>query len=705
MSELKPMGEPGAEAPLESWKEIAAYLKRDVRTAKRWEANEGLPIRRHMHQSRASVYAYPSELDAWVASRQPQAEPIVVAPRVRWQSMAGLATGLLIAVNSAGGRPISTEAAQSTPNPPITLRKVWAAGNSDATGAVSPDGRYLSYANWAPGDLGLRDLTTGTNRDLTHEGSWGTNRFAYYSIWSPDGKQVGYRWTNGDHSEVRVIGLDATAPRVLYVHPEKGNFGIRPMAWSADGKFIAGHLSRADATNQIVLLSTDTGAVRALKSTEWRYPTAMSFSPDGRWLAYDAQTAETAPQRDVFLLAIDGSREVTLVNHPSHDYGPVFTRDGQVLFVSDRSGSNGLWTVAAGADDVQSSPRLLKADVGAMSPMGLTHDGKLYLGYASGQNAGDVFSVAIDRSVGRVVGAPALAVRTFEGNNTTPAFSPDGTRMAFLSRRGPVGGASWSLVIQSRQTGSERVLKTDLSAIENPRASSLRWSPDGRFILSAGVDTRGRRGLYRLDAESGTSRLVVQHAFPVETYPCWAPDGETIYLIRLDADQDRKSLIEYNLRTETERVLHQAGWLTSLAISPDGTQLAFIQGDTDNGRRVLALRVISLKDHQVRTLLRRPPEILTPNVGITWEEDGRSLLFTQRVAALLPNQLAGGVAVGVWRLPLSGGEPVALGVEAEGLRNLVIVPGGRELAFTSGRPARAEVWVIEDFLPPQKTGR
>lgn len=50
---------------LESWKEIASYLKRDVRTVQRWEKREGLPVHRHQHDERASVFAYKSELDAW----------------------------------------------------------------------------------------------------------------------------------------------------------------------------------------------------------------------------------------------------------------------------------------------------------------------------------------------------------------------------------------------------------------------------------------------------------------------------------------------------------------------------------------------------------------------------------------------------------------------------------------------------------------
>jgi tetratricopeptide (TPR) repeat protein len=53
----------------DSWKEIAAYFERDVRTVRRWETNEALPVHRHLHRSRGSIYAYQHELDAWYAGR------------------------------------------------------------------------------------------------------------------------------------------------------------------------------------------------------------------------------------------------------------------------------------------------------------------------------------------------------------------------------------------------------------------------------------------------------------------------------------------------------------------------------------------------------------------------------------------------------------------------------------------------------------
>lgn len=65
-----------ADDRLDSWKEIAAYLKRSVRTVRRWEHDEGLPVHRQHHHTLGSVYAQKSELDAWRdRARTPVAAP------------------------------------------------------------------------------------------------------------------------------------------------------------------------------------------------------------------------------------------------------------------------------------------------------------------------------------------------------------------------------------------------------------------------------------------------------------------------------------------------------------------------------------------------------------------------------------------------------------------------------------------------------
>src|SRR5208337_1141486 len=69
---------------LDSWKEIAAYLRRQVRTVNLWEKTEGLPVHRHLHSKRGTVYAYKSELDEWFRLRAlSRANGVPTSPRSR----------------------------------------------------------------------------------------------------------------------------------------------------------------------------------------------------------------------------------------------------------------------------------------------------------------------------------------------------------------------------------------------------------------------------------------------------------------------------------------------------------------------------------------------------------------------------------------------------------------------------------------------
>ena len=98
------------EGRLDSWKEIAAYLKRDVRTVTRWEA-EGLPVHRHQHHKRATVYAYAAELDAWVENRQPRA---TTTGRSWWRR-----GGVAAAAAGVAGIGLLTAIFWPTPVPPL----------------------------------------------------------------------------------------------------------------------------------------------------------------------------------------------------------------------------------------------------------------------------------------------------------------------------------------------------------------------------------------------------------------------------------------------------------------------------------------------------------------------------------------------------------------------------------------------------------
>jgi len=69
---------------LDSWKEIAAHFKREVRTVQRWEKLEGLPVHRKRHDSLSSIYAFKSEIDDWWrqgTTRTPEGRPSTEARR------------------------------------------------------------------------------------------------------------------------------------------------------------------------------------------------------------------------------------------------------------------------------------------------------------------------------------------------------------------------------------------------------------------------------------------------------------------------------------------------------------------------------------------------------------------------------------------------------------------------------------------------
>jgi adenylate cyclase len=81
----------GKQPRLDSWKEIANYLRRSVRTVRRWEREEGLPVRRHYHGKQATIFAVSPEIDKWLSGRtvKPSASSVVQINRPGWRVVPG----------------------------------------------------------------------------------------------------------------------------------------------------------------------------------------------------------------------------------------------------------------------------------------------------------------------------------------------------------------------------------------------------------------------------------------------------------------------------------------------------------------------------------------------------------------------------------------------------------------------------------------
>ena len=123
---------------LDSWKDIAAYLRRDVRTVQLWEKNERLPVQRHAHRKRSTVYAYKTELDVWLNSRRASLSEETPAPRRPQGWLLTLAGILLLAGAAISFRFVSSPGAPTAlvPAPLTTFRGM------EVNPALSPDGSH-----------------------------------------------------------------------------------------------------------------------------------------------------------------------------------------------------------------------------------------------------------------------------------------------------------------------------------------------------------------------------------------------------------------------------------------------------------------------------------------------------------------------------------------------------------------------------------
>ena len=572
----------------------------------------------------------------------------------------------------------------------MTSRRLWTTPQGldwdFFTGAtISPDGRFLSYTDWQTGNLALHEFTTGSDRRLTNNGT-----SAQYDSWaeesaiSRDGKQIAYSWFNGKNRyELRVASLEGTGvpqSRVLFDN-EDIEF-LMPCDWSPDGNWIAVEVARADKTRQMGVISVHDGALRVMKSSEWSGSIELFFSPDGKYLGFDAPVGETtkAP-RDVFIMAIDGSRQIAAATGSSHDTMMGWSPDGKhLLFASDRGGTVGLWAVPIADGRPQGKPELMKSDISRFS-LGVSAAGSLYMGVPIGDR--DIQVASVDFETGKLVSGPVRPVQSFVGSNSGPAWSPDGKFLAYISNRPPPVYNAF-LGIQSVETGQVRELQPNLTYFQN-----VRWAPDGLSVVVGGKDLKDRQGQYRIDVQTGGVTFLAVGG-PL------SPDGKKSYS-RKDLGTNLFSLVERDLASGSEREIIQRKNLRGPSLSPDGRLIAIEVADSDEATKSSAVLLIPVGGGEPRELLRvRQPQSFGPAPQVEWMPDGRGVLV---------NKIVNDSQNELWLVPVDGREARKIDIGASQFRGAVKVhPDGRRVAYVAG-DIKEDVWVLENFLPAPSAKR
>jgi Tol biopolymer transport system component len=570
-------------------------------------------------------------------------------------------------------------------------RAIWTGQDVDMFGRVSPDGRLVSFVDWAGfGDLAIYDIASKTKRLLTSKTSWPDmeNGSAGYSVFSSDSRQLAYEWQDDRQIGIWIASLtpDAatTSRRQLIAWNRADVRFMGAIDWSRDGRSIAVALNRTDGSTQIVVASVADGSSRLLKSVGWQGPERMFLSPDGKYLAYDLSDSQVSDQRDLYVMAVDGSHETTVAEHSTADESLIgWAVDGtQLLFTSNRNGSNGLWSIRMSGGKSGGTPELLRSDMGP---------GTFSLGLmASGAAA--VYKIVSSREIR--VQPIDLARATVTGPALTlphggapgpqdPNWSPDGRFLAHQACR-PLGSC---LVIRNVETGEVRRLSNQqIGYTRDPR-----WSPDGSALVIGGRDPKGRDGIFRFDLKTGTVTTIA-HRPNLGSAPRWSADGSKIYYDSRDAN---RRIVERDLQSGMERDVF-IGAARNVEASPNGTELAITTQPDGNG--IARLVLVPLSGGTPRELLRFSGDELLPQPHVlAWSPDARAILIARKSSG----------RVALWLVPINGAEARRLEIDVQDWTvsdpnafqdgGFALSADGKRIAYIAGS-YRVEVWAIENVV-------
>jgi Tol biopolymer transport system component len=289
----------------------------------------------------------------------------------------------------------------------------------------------------------------------------------------------------------------------------------------------------------------------------------------------------------------------------------------------------------------------------------------------------------IDLARGKMTGPPV--VENY-GPPTRADWSVDGKFLAYNSTG---SNGIKSIAIRSVESGSLRELQPALQYFPFPR-----WMPDGRSLITAGRDLKGRNGIYQIDARTGEVASVTEGRVGA---PAVSPDGRKIYygvdFSPRTPGSPRFVFVERDLASGTTRDVYQVpeDSLSGFAeVSPDGRYLAAII--SDKASTTDALMQIPVSGGEPRELLRvNRPEWFHRYAYLSWTPDNN---------ALVVGKFNANDKKELWLVPISDGNARKLDIDISAMvsRGFRLSPDGRQIAFVVGEDAR-EIWALENFLP------
>ena len=662
MSSLYPRPGPSAVAKdrLDSWKEIAAYLQRDIRTVQRWERDLGLPVQRLPGGPKAGVFASRHEIDAWMRARTSQSDALAEEdegktdqlPKPLWRRRVlwiGSGTLLVVLVALAGFRfphsrdsrllfvqqshftPFATSAGvqvcpawspdgkniafigkvsdlpqlfvqavdNSTPiavTPPLVLL-----GGADATWCRapiwSPDSHWLYFLGNCSGKRALCRVSAGGGEPALVQES------VIAATLSPDGKTVAVLSAHEPDKKLRVYtATPPEGPLRRYEPPpvEAASFvHIPSLAFAPDGRSILLAISK-DAASDYRLLPWPEGSSRRVMQSAER----VAGSPALAWMPDSTHIVFGGPILGIANLGSGRYWPIAIQPHDMRKPSPS-PEGSRVVFQSSLSHAD-VVSLPLDGGPVQtllgSSRTEQQPSASRVAPQ---------IAYVTNKRRpAEIWIKDLVQGWDRPLISPGdVKVRGERAQFLlAPEFSPDGRQLAF-SAVSPAGSEAFTMVID----GGIPVRVRDT---REQGEISPTWSPDGKEIaFLSSVD----RTLMKVRlGDSGPGVPILARNCRAPSLPEWSPAGDWIVVVGEGCDA-----LLVSPGGEEKRPI---GPLAAFAWSRDGAVLygfdmfrrALVAVDPATGGRKLLRQVDDLM----------PYSVMQPGLRASVSSDGARLIYT-----------------------------------------------------------------------------